>query len=67
VEQSNFHDYQVLRISQAPEVEVHIVPSLAAPSGVGELGAMLLPLLWPTPSSPLLECGSGVCPSIHGC
>jgi isoquinoline 1-oxidoreductase beta subunit len=43
VEQSNFHDYQVLRISQAPEVEVHIVPSLEEPSGVGELGAMLLP------------------------
>ena len=43
VEQSNFHDYQVLRISQAPEVEVHILPSLEEPSGVGELGAMLLP------------------------
>ncbi len=43
VEQSNFHDYQVLRIGQAPEVEVHIVPSLEEPSGVGELGAMLLP------------------------
>ncbi|HLZ13235.1 MAG TPA: molybdopterin cofactor-binding domain-containing protein [Candidatus Acidoferrum sp.] len=43
VQQSNFHDYQVLRINQSPEVEVHIVSSTEHPSGVGELGAMLLP------------------------
>ncbi|NMG32266.1 xanthine dehydrogenase family protein molybdopterin-binding subunit [Aromatoleum evansii] len=38
VEQSNFHDYPVLRIDQMPAVEVHIVPSAAKPTGVGEPG-----------------------------
>ena len=38
VEQSNFFDYQVLRIEDMPAVEVHIVPSSEAPSGVGEPG-----------------------------
>ena len=44
VEQSNFHDYVPLRIDEMPEVEVHIVPSTAAPTGVGEPG---LPPLGP--------------------
>jgi isoquinoline 1-oxidoreductase beta subunit len=38
VQQSNFHDYQVLRINQMPKVEVHIVPSANKPTGVGEPG-----------------------------
>jgi len=38
VEQSNFHDYEVLRLSEMPVVEVHIVPSTEAPGGVGEPG-----------------------------
>ncbi|MBI1206108.1 MAG: molybdopterin-dependent oxidoreductase [Azospirillum sp.] len=42
VEQSNFHDYQVLRIDEMPKIEVHIVPSDAAPTGVGELGVPAL-------------------------
>jgi isoquinoline 1-oxidoreductase beta subunit len=36
VEQGNFDDYEVLRIGQMPEVEVHILPSTAQPTGVGE-------------------------------
>jgi len=38
VVQSNFHDYPMLRIHEMPEVEVHILPSTAAPTGVGEPG-----------------------------
>ena len=36
VEQSNFHDYQPLRITQMPEVEVHFVPGSDTPQGMGE-------------------------------
>ncbi|HEX2163691.1 MAG TPA: molybdopterin cofactor-binding domain-containing protein [Thermoanaerobaculia bacterium] len=36
VRQSNFHDFPLLRIDQAPRVEVHLVPSREAPSGTGE-------------------------------
>jgi isoquinoline 1-oxidoreductase beta subunit len=36
VAQSNFHDYRMLGLAEMPEVEVHLVRSDAAPSGVGE-------------------------------
>ena len=36
VEQSNFHDYRLLRIDEMPNVEVHIVQSTEAPTGIGE-------------------------------
>lgn len=38
VEQTNFHNYPLLRIDAMPTVEVHIVPSAEMPSGVGEPG-----------------------------
>ncbi len=38
VEQRNFDSYQVLRIAEMPKVEVYIVPSAEAPTGVGEPG-----------------------------
>jgi len=36
VQQQNFNNYEVLRIDEAHEMEVYIVPSTAAPGGIGE-------------------------------
>ncbi len=38
VQQSNFHDYQVLRINEAPEIEVAIINSGQPMGGAGEPG-----------------------------
>ena len=38
VEQTNFGDYRVLRISEAPRIDVHLVNSTEAPGGIGEPG-----------------------------
>ncbi len=38
VQQSNFHDYPILRFDQMPEVETYIIPSFQAPKGIGEMG-----------------------------
>jgi len=38
VEQSNFNNYRMLRINEAPLIDVHLVKSTEAPGGVGEPG-----------------------------
>jgi isoquinoline 1-oxidoreductase beta subunit len=44
VEQSNFHDYQMPRMNEAPKTEVHVVMSKEEPTGIGEPG---LPVIAP--------------------
>jgi CO/xanthine dehydrogenase Mo-binding subunit len=38
VEQSNFHNYRVLRMNETPPIEVHLVRNSEAPGGIGEPG-----------------------------
>lgn len=38
VEQSNFHDYRMLRIDEVPNIEVHLIESEKHPGGIGETG-----------------------------
>jgi len=40
VEQSNFDNYRMLRMDEAPVVEVHIIKSTEAPGGIGEPGTV---------------------------
>jgi len=42
VEQSNFHDYQVLRMNEAPFIETHLVRNTEKPGGIGEPGTCAL-------------------------
>jgi isoquinoline 1-oxidoreductase beta subunit len=43
VEQTNFDSYQMLRIDEAPAIEVHIVQNHEAPGGIGETGTSCIP------------------------
>jgi isoquinoline 1-oxidoreductase beta subunit len=42
VQQSNYHDYQMVRIHQAPKIEVEIVESQDLPTGIGEPGVPVI-------------------------
>jgi isoquinoline 1-oxidoreductase beta subunit len=38
VQQSNFHDYRMLRIDQVPKIEIHLIKNGEFPGGIGETG-----------------------------
>ncbi len=42
VQQSNFHDFLLTRISQTPEIQVQIIKSHAPPTGIGEPGVPVI-------------------------
>jgi len=41
VQQTNFHDYKLLRMPETPKIEMHIVKSTEKPGGIGEPGMAL--------------------------
>ena len=43
VQQGNFNDYRMLRIDQAPAIDVHLIKSGEAPGGIGETGTTAAP------------------------
>jgi isoquinoline 1-oxidoreductase beta subunit len=42
VQQSNFHDYRVTRMNEAPRVDVYVIDSAEAPGGIGEPATALV-------------------------
>jgi len=42
VQQSNFHDYPVVRMPESPAIETHLVESSEKPGGIGEPGTALI-------------------------
>lgn len=56
VQQSNFHDYQVIRMKDMPDIDVHIIASAEPPTGVGEPGT---PVIAPALANALRAAGEG--------
>jgi isoquinoline 1-oxidoreductase subunit beta len=56
VQQNNFHDYAMLRMSEAPPMDITFVQSSAAPGGLGEVG---VPLLMPAIANALASLSGG--------
>ena len=42
VQESNFHDYRMLRMNETPAIEFHIIKSTEPPGGVGEPGTVAI-------------------------
>jgi isoquinoline 1-oxidoreductase subunit beta len=42
IDQSNYHDYQIIRMNEAPEINVEIIKSNDKPTGVGEPGVPVI-------------------------
>lgn len=57
VDQGNFDTYEVLRFSEMPRIEVHIVPSTAPPTGAGEPG---VPPIGPAVANALAAAGRSI-------
>lgn len=55
VDQSNFYDYFPMRMSDMPDIDVHIIPSTELPTGVGEPG---LPPIAPAVANALRAAGA---------